>query len=275
MVLMVSCVPGKVLVVTDPYWDDFSSAGRPLGKVRDYSYFITKGLFPVFRSYGGFPEDFQSWFLDEVDGGGYDRIVATYLYFFELNPLVESGTAAVLLGGSPQLRYEKFHQISISRTAALKAAGRVMREAWEDDGAVPVVIFWENPRRSEQEWDAFLDGWGRDLRDVAEENRLRLNENIRDTDGRLIQFYESFDFSGGKWTLLVSAEPVLDDVMKTWPEGDNIRVILSAPPHKLLPENCEYLLVPDFGGMMNAAASAVSKGEPGGVSEVGVRLIRK
>ncbi len=258
--LLLSCSSRKVLVLTDPYWEDFSPLCGSHTLTRGLV-FLKNGLIPVFETYRGDDQDFPVWLEDILEKSQPSSISVTYPYlrFSQILQNKFLPLTVLQLNGSPG-GAEYSYGIARRRNA-LENAAVLMREKYEQDGALPILILYKNDAVFNEEYQAVLRGWGSDM-DFPEKGVLFLEQGNSDINGHILRFFNSFDWENNSYTLLAIPDRFLPNLIDLWPEGQNITAILTSPDYDFLPDNVKYLIYPDLQGLLEASAE-ISSGRVG------------
>lgn len=252
--LMTSCARESVLIVTDPFWEDFSEASGQNGFIGKHLIFLKKGICPDFKIYNGLNQDFPSWFDQNINQEKYDAIITTYPYFTHLSKIVT--VPLTLIGGFAPMEGINHNQVVSVNYSALYTAGGRLKSDWVKDNRIPLVILCKGRDAFDSELNALMAGWGEN-EEILSENTFILEEKGNDADDKLSSFYHRFDFSEGLWSLLVAADPFLMEVVKAWPDEENLSGILSIPDSKYLPDNVDSIIIMDTAGILDAAACII------------------
>ena len=258
LILVSSCSSRKVLVLTDPYWNDFSSfCGSSV--VNSRLIFFKEGLIPVYETYQGDNSGFSDWLKKSLQDSRASSMVMTHPYIRFEKSLAEFALpkSVMRLNGTPgNLNYS--YAVS-SRREALKAAGTLLGKLEDEKGSSPVVIIYKNETTFSDEYSAILEGWGREA-GIIEKNTLFIEPGMNDVDGHILSFFNRYDFENRAYSVLAIADPFLPNLMDLWPENGSVTGILTSPELNLLPDNIDYLIFPDISALLEAAAGQ-SRGE--------------
>ena len=259
--LLFSCSSRKVLVLTDPYWEDFSAFCGSSPLTRGIGY-LKQGLLPVFKTFRGEDEDFPQWFEEVLESSHASSVTVSYPYLRFSRILEETflPLTVLQLNGSAPYKPDYSYGISI-RLTALENAGEKMREMFEQTGALPILIFYKNNAVFNNEFEAFLNGWGSGEA-IPDSRILLLERSMNDINGHILRFFNSFDRERQSYTLLAVPDLFLPNLIDLWPDDPSISVILASPDYEFLPDNVKFLIYPDLQGLLNASAR-LSSGRAG------------
>ena len=263
ILLIASCGSSSVLILTDPHWEYFNNQldkGYPVVK---YWAFYKKGLVPDFETYKGEDREFPLWFNSLLEKNSYSHIVTTPSFRDSVTEgLPDFVESTVVMGEVNSISLDNTCQIISQKSKAFAEAGRIMKENWLEKNSTPIAVIWKGSENFELEYEALLESWGSD-RAILEKNIFVFDKTPIDAEGKLVSFYNRYNFQLGNWTILAAAEPFLSEILKTWPMDENISGILMSPRHEYLPENIMYLITKNNREMLAAAASLVKSGEKG------------
>ena len=273
MISSVSCGMKKTLVITDPFWEDFSGSSVNFYRLKKAPLFWKKGIFPVFKVYDGDDADFQGWLAGEFHKKDFESVILSYP-FVRFGKIGDSEEIPIVYMGG-QISEDSGNLAVRSRQInALKKAASIMKVKWEKEGRQPVVVLRKDPETFTDDYQALLEGWG-DQPAVFEDNIQFIDPGMADVEGRLNSFYNRYDFQENSWSLLVSADQDLPDVLKTWPVNDSVLGFLTSGKYEFLPENISYLIFQDNLKLLDTAAEIIRSEKKTGILRVESRLYKR
>ena len=254
ILIICSCHMGKVLVVTDPYWNSFSGSSSFIYQIKSYIPFVKSGVMPHFETYTGSSAEFMIWYDELLKRDDYESILVTYPYALFIDDIEKDFSEITVLGGAVEYTGKNIKHVVNEYSGAFYEAGRELYRLWSEEGRRPVVVFWKRDQHYSGEFSALKEGWGEQNPEFLESNLLILDGNSSDRQGKLKSLYNRIDFQNGLWSLFVYAEPALAEVIKTWPYEADVYGILVSQDSKVLPQNVRKIICRNFAGMIEEAA---------------------
>ncbi|MDC7234539.1 MAG: hypothetical protein PQJ58_15005 [Spirochaetales bacterium] len=269
-VMTLSCSGKRVLIIEDPYFDHFASSDVRFYHIRKRVLFLTSGLRIETVNPVENPSSIKEA-EEALNSGRYKGFINFYQYHQAIQ--VPPNVRTVLIGGSRELDYPEITQIISSGTEALSLVGQELLNLWNNEGIVPLTVFWEKQSAGEQEKKALLGPWGDNP--VLNDNILVLNENTADVQLKIESFFSRYDFQTENYIILAYSPEVYKEFFRSLPEGEDIPAIYVLPDNPVLPESAYGIITEDYTGQLKAALSAVKSGSKGKKIKVENKFIRK
>jgi hypothetical protein len=179
---------------------------------------------------------------------------------------------SILVGGAAETGFSYTGHVRSEPLSALRQAGSYLRRSYDDEGWMPFLILYGDGKG---EREAILEGWGQDGPGVPEDHILEIGERTGDVRKTLEDFLVASDFGSDRHLLLCYCTPVMQEVLEILPLSENVRLILDFPDDSLLPGGAEALMVPDYKGLLQAAAGALAEDEEGAALKIPYLFLEK
>ncbi len=270
--LFLSCHPQRVLVLSDPIFDQFASHEISLYPLRKRLFFLIKGFIPEFIEYAS-TESYKELVQEKLNSHRYQALVTSYISYYGLD--LPQGMRAVLIGGSRDIRYPGFSQILSSDLDSLTEVGSYLYDQWIEQGKLPLILFWEDPGIYAERRETLLSTWSQDDRHILTENWMVLSSSSGDRESRLDEFFRRFDFDTQAVLVLAACPPAFPELLNTLPRHENISLILTIPDNPVLPSGTAGIITPDYKNLLKGSVQSLIYDSPGDIREIENIFIRK
>ncbi len=269
MILLSACSAENTLVLNDPGFDYFASKSMRFYSLRREMIFRLNGYDPHFISYSS-DEAYEERVAEILKDGDFGSLVTGIAALQRIDNV--DGMNTVLLNGAPEMATQITRRVRSTALPALRQAGVYMRQRFNRDGLIPVIVLYDN---GEALKDALYEGWGTDETVPLDDHILMISSRDRDVRESLETYLQKYDFNSAGFLLLAYCGPVMRELLELLPQSRNIRMILEMPDDSLYPEELDALIVPDYKGLLDAAAKALKGGEGGGIRKVADLFLEK
>ncbi len=249
--LCISCSYEKTLILVDSHWENLTDFNF-VSQMQIRIYFFLHGKIPVYGNYEKEGKNFSSWFDIIIAQKRISSCLITPVYLQYLSDLKEKKIPCTLISLTGNSNSLDLSYIINTREQAMKRAAHLLSRVYLEDKIEPVIIMYGNPAEN-PDYKTFMGSWNSE-KDFPAEHILFLDSNTEDIEGRILSFFNRFDFENKRYYLMVVAEPYFKNILDHWPDSSMVTGILSGPDHPLLPANIKYMITPDFKKMMKAGA---------------------
>lgn len=270
--LLFSCSSGKVLFLNDPYFDTFASYSDKLYELKKTFAFYRNGYRCEFKD----PDESQDFYRDVNDAlknGEYDALVTHYLSYHALE--IPDGLPVVLIGGPDELLFPSISQVLSSDMTALKKTGSELQSLWEEEGLIPLTVFWEKPESGDKERKMLENSWKEENRDILTDNWLALDINTANSEKKMEDFFKKYDFESSEYIVFAYCAPVYKEFFRTIPDHPDLKLIMAVPDNPVLPDGTYALISENYTAMISAAVKSLKEYLPGNKIKVENNFIKK